>query len=623
MTTHKTLLSILSLLIMVTSCNQPLANFTTVDKFRLSYEGNQNTGGSVPPFVDAMAPGEKATVEGNPGNLVKEGTLFVSWNTKADRSGTTYVSGDSLTIVNANVTLYAQYDAVIVPPVIPPVIIPPGDGIPINLSLEASVEALITGNRYYIDPVAGLDTGTGSSASPWKTLAKAQSVARGGDGVMLRSGNYGRFSELAGGRTAYIVYRNDTGAVPVFAGINLDYCQGSGNSYLAFFGIKILPLWVVPGGNPQDPASTQTTYAKTEAPVYIRTANHVKILGCDIAGQSKYLTAAGVTVVSSTQVLVSGCVIHDVHRGIINTASQFLEYIGNDIHRIAGSAFMSSDAASNDILIEGNHAHDSNYDYADDYCPRALNANYHGSAVAIRGDRMTIRNNIFHDGFNSAGIMTYDQDNAASDVNYSDILIENNLLYDIRNVYVLRFYLISSNIVVRNNIFVGHRRATGTQYYDTAVNIDSVSAGADGSMLTFDNNIVVGITNFGAYWSSVKQHNNIFYSCRPGTGAFLSAADVGGNSIVATSVSTVTSYLFEQGFFNGVLRFDFDTSVSTNAVGHGQTLDFSLAPGSLALSFGDAARQSADGLGTLDTNGFIKNSSLLRSVAQHNAGAYP
>ncbi len=483
------------------------------------------------------------------------------------------------------------------------------------------VNSLITGSAYYVDPSAGSDAAAGTSAAPWKTLAHALSAASGGDGIFLRSGAYGAFSETTASRSKYIVIRNEEGSIPEFTSVSLNYPAGKGNAYLAFFGLKILPEWVAPGGNPQDPSSTQGTYAKTVNPVAIEGANHVMLLSCDVGGRLKYLTNAGINIIDSTNVVVAGCAIHDVHRGIVNSGSQFLNYIGNHIHRIAGSAFMSSDAASTDILIKGNHAHDSNYNYTDDYCPRAPNANYHGSGVAIRGDRMTIRNNIFHDGFNSAGIMTYDQDNASSDIDFSDILIENNLLYDIRNDYVLRFYLISSNIKVRNNIFVGHRRAAGAQYYDTAVNIDSVASGGDGSMLTFDNNIVVGITNFGAYWGSVKQHNNIFYSCRPGTKPFLSAAEVGGNSTVATD--SVTSTFFEAGFFKGVLRFDYNEAEPTNPVGHGQLLDFTLASASPARGFGDAALQPSDGLGSLDADGFIQVSTVARSSSQHNAGAYP
>ncbi len=625
----KKVLLYLLLVFMLEGCKPSTAELITFYRYQLTYDGNGNTDGTVPRYFETFKLGEAVVIEGNSGNLKKGGKEFLFWNTKPDRSGVSYLPGDTLELSNKKSRLYAQYSevngpVVINPPVvIPPVVLPPIIDLPVNPTLGASVDALITGQRYYIDPVSGLDSSDGSIFSPWKTLSKAQSVALGGDGVILRSGNYGLFSEQDGGRSSYLVYRNDAGAVPVFTGIDLDYSAGNGDSYLVFYGVRILPEWVAPGGDPQDPASTQTTYAKTATPVVIRAANHVQILGSNIGGQRKYLTPCGVSVADSTYVQVEGCIIHDVHRGIINTASQFLAYKGNHIHRITGSAFMSSDAASNDILIEGNHAHDSNYNYADDYCPRALNANYHGSAVAIRGDRMTIRNNIFHDGFNSAGIMTYDQDSPASDIDYSEILIENNLLYDIRNVYVLRFYLISSNIVVRNNIFASYWRSFGTQYYNTAVNIDSVALGLDGSMLTFDNNIVLGTTNFGAYWGTVNQHNNIFYSCRPGVAPYLTEAEVGGGSMVATGDPATTSYLFEQDFFNGVLRFDMDSSDPTNPVGHGQLLDFSLYPLSPAEGYGDPLTQPADGLGLLGADGFIQTSLITRSGARHNAGPYP
>jgi hypothetical protein len=77
----------------------------------LVYNGNGNTGGSVP--VDGNSPyadGSTVTVLGNTGSLTKAGgATFAGWNTHANGSGTAYSPGNTFTL-SANTTLYAQWN---------------------------------------------------------------------------------------------------------------------------------------------------------------------------------------------------------------------------------------------------------------------------------------------------------------------------------------------------------------------------------------------------------------------------------------------------------------------------------------------------------------------------------
>jgi uncharacterized repeat protein (TIGR02543 family) len=78
---------------------------------KLRYNGNGNTGGSVP--VDANSPYAKnslATVLGASPSLVKTGYTFAGWNTKADGTGISYAASDSLALTTSNVTLYAKWE---------------------------------------------------------------------------------------------------------------------------------------------------------------------------------------------------------------------------------------------------------------------------------------------------------------------------------------------------------------------------------------------------------------------------------------------------------------------------------------------------------------------------------
>jgi hypothetical protein len=88
------------------------AQWTTVTR-TVIYNGNGNTGGEVP--TDSNSPyqsGATVTVLGNTGNLVKTDTIFSSfagWNTAANGSGTSYTAGDTFTMSNTNITLYAHW----------------------------------------------------------------------------------------------------------------------------------------------------------------------------------------------------------------------------------------------------------------------------------------------------------------------------------------------------------------------------------------------------------------------------------------------------------------------------------------------------------------------------------
>lgn len=98
----------------------PVTPPVVVPTFIVTYNGNGNTGGSDP--IDPIKYGLNAntSVLGF-FTLVKTGSTFIGWNTKADGSGTKYAVGAAL-VVSANITLYAQWTPVVVtpPPVTPP-----------------------------------------------------------------------------------------------------------------------------------------------------------------------------------------------------------------------------------------------------------------------------------------------------------------------------------------------------------------------------------------------------------------------------------------------------------------------------------------------------------------------
>ena len=77
-------------------------------KFPITYNGNTNTGGSVPTSI-LKNTNETVTASANSGSLVKSGYTFAGWNRLADGTGTNYSAGvDSFTVTGSTI-LYAKW----------------------------------------------------------------------------------------------------------------------------------------------------------------------------------------------------------------------------------------------------------------------------------------------------------------------------------------------------------------------------------------------------------------------------------------------------------------------------------------------------------------------------------
>jgi uncharacterized repeat protein (TIGR02543 family) len=85
--------------------------FTTVAPPRtVTYNGNGNTGGTVPTDANNYRPTATVTVAGNPGSLAKTGFTFAGWNTASNGGGARYSAGQTFPMGAANVVLYAQWN---------------------------------------------------------------------------------------------------------------------------------------------------------------------------------------------------------------------------------------------------------------------------------------------------------------------------------------------------------------------------------------------------------------------------------------------------------------------------------------------------------------------------------
>ena len=82
-------------------------NTPTPVTYSVIYDGNGNTGGSVPVDSGKYASLATATIKGNTGSLIKTGFDFSGWSISANGNGATYAAGATLIISSANIKLYA------------------------------------------------------------------------------------------------------------------------------------------------------------------------------------------------------------------------------------------------------------------------------------------------------------------------------------------------------------------------------------------------------------------------------------------------------------------------------------------------------------------------------------
>lgn len=94
------------------SPNSVASSAVVPSTYTVTYNGNSNTGGSVP--TDSLSPyvtGSTVTVKANTGNLVRSEYIFAGWNTQADGLGTNRAANSTFAI-GANTILYAKWNPV-------------------------------------------------------------------------------------------------------------------------------------------------------------------------------------------------------------------------------------------------------------------------------------------------------------------------------------------------------------------------------------------------------------------------------------------------------------------------------------------------------------------------------
>jgi len=82
-----------------------------VSTYSVTYEGNGNTGGSVPTDSATYENLATVTVLGNTGSLTKDGFAFSGWDIQTNGNGVNYAPASTFAMGTSNVTLHAQWTA--------------------------------------------------------------------------------------------------------------------------------------------------------------------------------------------------------------------------------------------------------------------------------------------------------------------------------------------------------------------------------------------------------------------------------------------------------------------------------------------------------------------------------
>lgn len=450
--------------------------------------------------------------------------------------------------------------------------------------------------NHYVDAVNGNDSNDGSKQAPWQTVSKAlTSTGR----VGFYSGSYGGLGETVdAGRGSRLTLKAMPGENPRISSVYLKYPTMT-TALLKVEGFEITS----DGSNM----------------VYLKNARGVQIERCLIHAEKWARDGHGrdaFEVLSCSNILIRGNKVYEVHRGVTTSNTTNLTITHNYFRTKAGTSVQYNGGCAFG-LIENNHfAGDAYVGYPDD--SDAMD-NPHSSIISIRSNDLIIRNNHLTGSgrfANTSGIMSYKPDAAGGEDAYSNILLENNVIYNTINTYAIRINNLGTNFVLRNNL-VFSRMYDGTcngstsdaRYrYSVAVQVHSYGSGYDGSGLELYNNVFLGIVSVPP---NVVELNNIAWSWGPNP--WLSDSPSGTSHIVTSTWGGCGNYsnFFETGFFkySPDLWFVVDDDV-----------DWSLADGSMGVNFGDYTVQPFDSLGSLGYNGFVQMNGPQRSSLVHSVG---
>lgn len=364
---------------------------------------------------------------------------------------------------------------------------------------------------YYLSETTGLDTNSGTSQLPWKTLGKAQSMAQSGDTVLLRNGNYGNFTSNVGSvkNTNWINYIAEIGQNAVrfdrivVNGLNAD-------AYLNFENIEIhYPAWTV-----------GTTYSFGNEPniADFIGVNFVKFKKCKFHGDNQYETGGAIQFnhllfdwvnksalkLAVHDLTVDSCEIYNTPTGV-RFSGYNINILNNHIYQIHGTLIgqlgggMGSTTAITPVdsnacrfvLIENNHLHYQRMFPLELHYSASTWGTTHSSTIGCRGADFIVRGNHIHDTYNPL-IQLYGNEPALyGKYDKGNLLIENNIIYDHNGSQIIYNpgstveASISGPIIFRHNTVISGNQDATWDNTMTAINRFRANATKQSYMIRF------------------------------------------------------------------------------------------------------------------------------------------
>ncbi len=351
-----------------------------------------------------------------------------------------------------------------------------------------------TAATYYLDAVNGDDSWDGlapewnGTTGPWRTINKAFNTATYGDTVILRDGNYGdvdnpvsfpiytgSMTEPLPANTQFITFKAEEEHTPIFTRIKL----GNTNNYYytpyIFEGI--------------------TVQRHIKGAVYLSNCVGVRLKNLTIFGTGVADGCGIMLYPRANDIKIEDSDIHTYKSGIYCCASNVIMARNNwydigDDHILVDRR---QPYQEKNILIEDNHI----------YYNHRLYKGEHPDAISMGGDvsNIIIRRNELGPILGSQGIYFYGQTATSTGFIGNNVLIENNLLYDIWSTEA-HIGARSNNLTFRNNTVIGH-------YWDLPDCDPAVGqeCGPNIGQLLFHDDI-----------SNAQSYNNIFVSTYGGSG---------------------------------------------------------------------------------------------------------
>lgn len=459
-------------------------------------------------------------------------------------------------------------------------------------SLEMESLPGCDGSAYFVDAASGSDSNPGSSAAPWRSLHHARDTAPSGATICVNSGSYGSFSDTTPpGLSAPHVIRAAPGHTPSLSGLRIVY--GSlAEADLTMSGFDV--------------RGAAGDVAVIENAIGVRLTNmRISAVKWAVNG----VGVDGLRIFDSQDITIDHTKFESLNRGMQVQDSDNTRILNNDIGVAQGSGIQYLYRNTNGEIAY-NHIHGVDFNASD---PDAV-ANPHASIISFRSGDVVLRGNHLHGMGNSSGIMFY---NEAQVPEYSNVLIENNAIYDVTNTYAIRVNNLGGNFVVRNNVvFPGQRdgecngsSADARYRYNTAIIVHNLAP--SGSGIHLYNNVLVGIVSVGDE-AIIEERNNYAWAWKN----WVTSSPSGTSEIVTSKHEGCGEHdrIFENGSF-------FNSSLNPAFPGR-STHDLRLTAGSPGENFGDPSVQSGEGIGTIDADGFVRMDGPCRDTDRHSVGAY-